>query len=57
MFLDPMETILNLAIAFEKGYKEEFVATRIVQIVKDMIGSGFLTEMSAQPYYRYIRVA
>lgn len=42
-----METILKLAIAFEKKYTEKLVATRIVYILKDVIGSDFLTRISA----------
>lgn len=49
-----MEEILNSAIAFEKEYKEKFVAARIVEIMKDMRGSDLLTEMSTQDCYRYI---
>lgn len=57
MFGDFMKTILKFAIAFEKKHKEIFVATHIEHIVKDMMGSDYLTGMSARSYYGHIRVA
>lgn len=42
---------------FEMEYNEEFVETRIVNTEKYAICSAFLTEISNQSYYRYIRVA
>lgn len=47
MSVDLMKTILNLATSLQDEYTERFVATRILDIVKDMIGVGFLIEMSA----------
>lgn len=52
-----MKNTPNLAIAFEKERSEKFVATRIVDIVENMMGSGFLTGMNLQSYYRDVRVA
>lgn len=52
-----MRTVLNFAIALEKRYNEKFVVTRIVDIVKDLMGSIFLTTMSVQFFYRYNWVA
>lgn len=56
-FLKLMKAILNFAIAFEKEYNEKLVTSRILSIVKDMLDSDFLTGISIQSYYRYIRVA
>lgn len=56
-FVHPRKTRLNFSVAFEKDYKEKFSATIIVDIMEDMISSDFLTRMSAQFNYRYIRVA
>lgn len=41
-FVESMEVILNFALALEKEYSEKFFATRIVDSVKNMIGSDFL---------------
>lgn len=54
---DLLKMILNLAIALEKNYSKTFVATVIVDIVKDMISYEFVTGLSAQCRYRYIPVA
>lgn len=53
-FLNLMKIILNFAVTFEDEYNERFIATRIVDTVKDMIGSDIWTGMSAQSYYQYI---
>lgn len=42
-----MRTILNFAIAFGRKYNEQFVATRLVDIPNNMIGSDFLTGMGS----------
>lgn len=53
-----MKTILDLAIPFEKEeYREKLVASRTVDIMKDMIGFDVLKGMSVQSYYQYIGVA
>lgn len=52
-----MTTIMNLSIAFVNEYKERFAANRFVDILKDVMGSDFLTVMSFQSQYRYIRFA
>lgn len=54
MVVDTMNKILNVAVAFQKEYNEKLVATGIFEIVKHMIGSHFLTEMSTPSYYRHI---
>lgn len=56
-FVVLIETILNSSIASGKEYKQKLVPTRIVDIVKEMMGSECLTGMSAQSCYRYIRAA
>lgn len=56
-FLNLVKTVLNFAIAFEKEYDEKFVATGVVDIAKDMIGSDILTRMCSQYYYRNIQIA
>lgn len=56
IFLDFIEIILNVTSASEKEYKETFVATPIVDIVKDIISSEFLAVTIAQSHYRYTRV-
>lgn len=51
-FVDLMKTTLSFAIAFKKEYKKKFVANRIPDIVKEMMGLVFLTGISAECYYR-----
>lgn len=46
-FVDLMKTILHFSIAFEKVYNDMLFATRIVDVVKDMMSSDFLAGMSA----------
>lgn len=55
-FLDVMKASLNLAMLFEKEYNEEFSATRNVDIVKDVIVSVLLIEMSDRFYHQNIQV-
>lgn len=50
-FVDLVKKLLTFATRFEKGYDEKFVATGIVDIVKDMICSDFLVRENAQSYY------
>lgn len=50
-FGDLMMTVLNFSIAFQKKDNQKLVLIRIVDIVKDMMGSHFLTEMSARSYH------
>lgn len=58
MFVDLLKTILYFPIAFKKEeYRQTFVASRVFETVKNMMSSDFLTEMSAQLYYRYILFA
>lgn len=52
-----VNTILNFSNAFETEYNDKFVATRIIDIVRDMMSSGFPTELGDQSYYRYTWVA
>lgn len=56
IFVGPMKTTLKFAIAFEKEYYEKFVATRIQDTMKVVLGSEVLTEMKIQSYYRHIPV-
>lgn len=49
-FVDLTKKILNLAISFENGYNKKFVTTRMVDFVKDITGSDFLTGTRAQYY-------
>lgn len=46
--------ILKFDINFEDKYDEKVVATRVVHIVKDMIGLIILNRIRAQSHYRYI---
>lgn len=55
--VDLVKSILNFAIAFEKEFNKNFVTTGILDIVRDMMCSIILTEMRAQCYNRYIRIA
>lgn len=55
--MDFRKIMLNTAIPFENAYNEKLFAIGTVDIVKDMMSSALLTEMSTQSYYRYIRVA
>lgn len=55
-FVDLTKKILTLAIAFGEEYNEKFVVTRVVHIVKDMMGTDVLAGMSDQFSYRYMRV-
>lgn len=50
-------TISNFAVQLEKDCNEKYVASCIVEFVKDMIDSEFLIEMTTQIYYRYTHVA
>lgn len=56
-FLGLMDTILNFAITFYKDCSESFVATRIMDIAKDIMRSDLLTGVSAQIYRRKIHVS
>lgn len=56
-FVELMKISLKFVIAIEKEYNERFVATRISDIVKDMMSSGVLAGISNQNYYRYVRAA
>lgn len=47
-FMDLIKKTLNFSIASEKEYNEKFTATCTMHIMKDKIGSEFLTEMSAK---------
>lgn len=47
-----MKTTLSYAIVFEEVYSEKFVVTLIEDIMKEMMGSEFLTGMSVQFYYQ-----
>lgn len=49
-FQDIMKLILHFAISFEKEYNEEFIASRIVDIVKAKTYRDLLTEISIQYY-------
>lgn len=51
-----MKAILTFPIPFEKECNEKLVSPRIVDIVKDVISSDFLTGISAQTFYQYISV-
>lgn len=57
VFVILIKSILNLTVAFQKWYNDKFVAARVMEIVKDKMGSDFLKGMSAQSFHRYIRVA
>lgn len=46
-FMKLMKTILNFAIVFAKEYDEKVVETGILDIMKDMFDSDFLSRMSA----------
>lgn len=50
------EKILTFRFALRKQYKRKLVATRILDNEKKMRDSDFLTGMSVQFYYHYIRV-
>lgn len=45
-FVNVINTILNVFIAFENDYTTMFIATRIADRVKDMMGSEFLMKLS-----------
>lgn len=49
-FVDLMESILNLFIESDNEYEDKFLATSIVIIVKDKMGSDTSTGMKDQPY-------
>lgn len=51
-----MKTILSFVITLEKEFNEKSAGISIMNIVKDMIGSNFLKEVSDQSYHRYIWV-
>lgn len=53
-FADLLKSILNSAIAFREIYRARYAATQILDIVKDITGSGTLERMRSQPYDRYI---
>lgn len=52
--LDLMNTTLKVLILFQKKYKEQFVATLNVDIVKCMAASDFLTGITALSSYQDI---
>lgn len=54
-FVDPRTAILSLFIAFQKEYNEKFVATVVMNIVIDAMGSAFLAGRSAKFYYQSIQ--
>lgn len=56
-FVNLMKKTLNFSISFETEHNKKFVATHIVDIVKDIMRSEFLTVMSAQSYFQYLRFA
>lgn len=47
----------NFATVSEKEHNKKFVTTSIVNIVKDISGSVFLTGRGIQSYYKYNRVS
>lgn len=49
--------ILHSAITFKKESSKKFVTGRVMNTVKDMIGSGFLTGISVRSNHRYMQVA
>lgn len=55
-FSDVLEKILDFIITSEKRCDEKFVPTQIVNSLKNVIGSNFMTKMSAKYHYRDIRV-
>lgn len=57
MFVDFMKRNLNFAISFEKTYMEKFVASRTLNVKKDVMVSDLLTGMNSKPCYKYIYVA
>lgn len=46
--LDLMKTTLNFDISFKEEYNKKFVATGIVEITKEVIGSDFSLELRSQ---------
>lgn len=50
--LDLTKTIPNFSFVFQKEYKEKFIATSIVDILKDMSGFNIQTGISAHSYYQ-----
>lgn len=50
-----MKIVLSIFITFQE-YNEKFVATGIMNNVKDMMARDFLARMCAQFYYWYIWV-
>lgn len=46
-FVDFVKKVLNFSIAFEKVYNEKIIASRILDILKDMIRSELLTGISS----------
>lgn len=50
-FVECVETTLNFAIASEEVFGKAFVVSHIMDIVKAIVGSEFLTEMITKSYY------
>lgn len=50
-FVGLIMTIVNFSIAIEEEYNKKFVATRSVYILKNLIGSDFLTGLRVWSYY------
>lgn len=48
MFVDHAKKILNFLIKLESEYKETFVASRILNIVKYVMSADCLTKMNVQ---------
>lgn len=47
LFVDFIKTIQSFAFTFKTNYSKKFVVSRILDIVKEMVRSTFLTETSA----------
>lgn len=50
VFVDIMNKILNFSIALKKNYNQRLFVTRVVDIVKDMMGSDSLTGIDIRFY-------
>lgn len=48
MLADLMKTLVSIAMPFRQDYKETFVANRIVNNVKDLIGFDYLIGMTVE---------
>lgn len=56
MFLVFMNTILNSVIGFQIEYNKRFLESRLVDILKYMMGPAFLSGTSVQSNHRCIQV-